>query len=136
MRGRPPHSMRRSRCGAVACPGDCNELSYPPHMSLKRVLGLVLLLIAAVAGLVAWLNFRGEEDIPAASAPFAATHAQIERGRYLACAGNCIACHTARGGEAYAGGLGVRTPFGTVYSSNITPDSKTGIGTWNAGHFW
>jgi mono/diheme cytochrome c family protein len=47
-----------------------------------------------------------------------------------------VACHTARGGAAYAGGLAVHTPFGTLYASNLTPDAKTGIGTWSAAHFW
>jgi mono/diheme cytochrome c family protein len=44
--------------------------------------------------------------------------------------GNCSDCHTVRGGEAFAGGLPVPTPFGTIYSSNITPDAETGIGRW------
>ena len=60
----------------------------------------------------------------------------MRRGEYLARAGNCGGCHTARGGPAYAGGLGVRTPFGTVMSSNLTPHRKTGIGTWTPAHFW
>ncbi|MDP3411947.1 MAG: cytochrome c, partial [Polaromonas sp.] len=55
---------------------------------------------------------------------------------YLARAGNCAACHTARGGQAYAGGRGIDTPFGTVFSSNLTPDEKTGIGSWTSAHFW
>ncbi|MDB5966962.1 MAG: cytochrome c, partial [Polaromonas sp.] len=61
---------------------------------------------------------------------------RIERGAYLARAGNCMTCHTARGGEPYAGGRGMDTPFGTVFSSNLTPDVKTGLGSWSAGHFW
>jgi mono/diheme cytochrome c family protein len=94
------------------------------------------LLLLGLAGLVAWLNFRDEDDILASAAAFSPTHAQIERGAYLARAGNCVACHTARGGAPYAGGRPIPTPFGTVYSSNITPDAKTGIGTWSAAHFW
>lgn len=47
-----------------------------------------------------------------------------------------MACHTARGSASYAGGLGIATPFGTVYTSNLTPDSNTGIGTWSSAHFW
>ncbi len=60
----------------------------------------------------------------------------IERGRYLALAGDCIGCHQARGGAAFAGGLAVPTVFGTIYSSNITPDRETGIGSWSADDFW
>jgi mono/diheme cytochrome c family protein len=60
----------------------------------------------------------------------------IDKGRYLIQAGNCIACHTARGGAVMAGGRAIETPFGTVYSSNLTPDPATGIGLWNAQHFW
>jgi mono/diheme cytochrome c family protein len=55
----------------------------------------------------------------------------IERGRYLTLAADCAACHTAKGGAPYAGGLPFVLPFGTIYSSNITPDKDTGIGGWN-----
>lgn len=104
-------------------------------MIVRIVLSLILL-IAICAGIVAALNFRGEAPIPDEPLAFTAAPAQIERGEYLARAGNCIGCHTARGGAPYAGGVGVRTPFGIVYSSNLTPDAKTGIGTWSADHFF
>jgi len=96
-------------------------------------LTLALVVLAAV---VAALNLRDEQSIPDAATPFSAAPTQIARGEYLARAGNCIACHTARGRAAYAGGRAIPTPFGTIYSSNITPDAETGIGTWTAGHFW
>ena len=57
--------------------------------------------------------------------------ALVKRGRDLAALGNCNDCHTIRGGKSFAGGLPVPTPFGTIYSSNITPDSDTGIGRWS-----
>ena len=60
----------------------------------------------------------------------------IERGLYLAKVGNCAACHTARGGAVYAGGKAIATPFGAVYTSNITPDVDTGIGNWSADAFY
>jgi mono/diheme cytochrome c family protein len=60
---------------------------------------------------------------------------QIERGRYLAAAGDCVGCHTKPGGKEFAGGLPVATPFGTVVSPNITPDKKTGIGLWSDNDF-
>ena len=55
----------------------------------------------------------------------------VAQGRYLAAAGNCLSCHTRSGGAPFAGGLAVETPFGTLYSTNITPDVQTGIGSWS-----
>ena len=60
----------------------------------------------------------------------------IARGAYLARAGHCAGCHTVRGGEPYAGGRAIETPFGQVFATNLTPDSGTGIGAWNADDFW
>ena len=72
--------------------------------------------------------------IPAEKVPDA--NSLAARGAYLARAGNCMGCHTTRGGTPYAGGRAIPTPFGAVYSSNLTPDAATGIGTWTAEHFW
>ncbi len=66
----------------------------------------------------------------------AADPAVIAKGEYLARAGDCIACHTAREGKTFAGGLPMKTPFGTLYTSNITPDPQTGIGTWTSDQFY
>jgi mono/diheme cytochrome c family protein len=60
----------------------------------------------------------------------------LQHGAYLAKVGNCAACHTARGGQSYAGGKAISTPFGTVYTSNITPDPASGIGLWTADAFY
>jgi len=70
-----------------------------------------------------------------ASAASAADQVQIERGAYLARAGDCIACHTAKNGKPFAGGYPLSTPLGKVYSTNITPDPTTGIGTWTYDDF-
>ena len=59
----------------------------------------------------------------------------VARGRYLAQAADCEACHTAEGGKPFAGGLAFETPFGTLYSPNITPDKETGIGAWTDADF-
>ena len=59
----------------------------------------------------------------------------VERGEYLAHAGDCVACHSAEGGEPFAGGLPFVTPFGTVYSTNITPHASEGIGRYNFDDF-
>lgn len=60
----------------------------------------------------------------------------IAKGKYLAQAGDCMACHTAKGGEPFAGGLYLETPFGGIASPNITPDKATGIGTWTDAQFY
>lgn len=67
--------------------------------------------------------------------PAAAEAGVVDRGRYLAAAGNCDSCHTREGGSAMTGGVAFETPFGTVYSTNITPDEETGIGGWTLEHF-
>jgi len=59
-----------------------------------------------------------------------------ERGAYLARAGNCMGCHTMRGGKPYAGGRRLNTPFGEFVTPNLTPDNDTGIGQWNEDDFW
>ena len=64
------------------------------------------------------------------------TYTTIERGRYLVNAGDCASCHTDQGGQAYAGGLAIPTPFGIIYSTNITPDRVTGIGNWSEEDFY
>ena len=68
--------------------------------------------------------------------PASLTHANlVERGAYLARAADCLVCHTAERGKAYAGGLGFKLPFGTLYSTNITPDKETGIGNYSDQDF-
>ena len=59
----------------------------------------------------------------------------VNAGKYLATAGNCVSCHTASGGAPFAGGVAFRTKFGTIYSTNITPDNETGIGRWTTEQF-
>lgn len=63
------------------------------------------------------------------------SQATLDRGRELAALGNCVTCHTSAQGKPNAGGLGIQTPFGTVYSTNITPDPQTGIGLWSQQAF-
>src|SRR6201996_9167137 len=62
--------------------------------------------------------------------------ALLAKGEYLAQAGDCLGCHTNPGRALFAGGLAMPTPFGTLYSSNITPDRETGIGTWTGDQFY
>ena len=84
-------------------------------------------LIAAPAIFQEATGLKGTKKLP---------QEMVERGAYLAKVGNCAACHTARGGEAFAGGKAIHTPFGAVYTSNITPDAATGIGRWSADAFY
>ena len=65
-----------------------------------------------------------------------AGRAALIKGEYLARVGDCIACHTVRGGKSFAGGLPMATPFGTMYTPNITPDDKDGIGKWTSDDFY
>jgi mono/diheme cytochrome c family protein len=62
--------------------------------------------------------------------------AQLSRGQYLVAAGDCMSCHLREGGEPFAGGLSLNTPFGVIYTSNITPDRETGIGAWTSDQFY
>ena len=100
---------------------------------MKRWLTLLVLLLAAAA--LWWLNVRGDDPGSGGAAGAAAGPEQVARGAYLARAGNCRDCHTPRGAAPYSGGRGIPTPFGTVYSSNLTPDLQTGIGAWSAADF-
>jgi len=61
--------------------------------------------------------------------------ALVKQGQYVAVAGDCTACHTNLGGQPFAGGLGIASPIGEIFASNITPDNKTGIGTWSFEDF-
>ena len=90
-----------------------------------------------VAGAIAAFALAWRPAIAAIGppAPQSFDPALVRRGRDLAAIGNCNDCHTVRGGKAFAGGLPVPTPFGTIFSSNITPDAETGIGRWSEAAF-
>ena len=102
-----------------------------------RVLAGLVVLGAMGAAWVMLQNRQSYEnvDVTPAAAP-AMQAAQIERGAYLAQVGNCKGCHSPRGGPAYIGGVAIETPFGSVMSSNLTPDELTGIGRWSNADFW
>jgi mono/diheme cytochrome c family protein len=65
-----------------------------------------------------------------------ANASQLRRGQYLVAVGDCVSCHLGKGGQPLAGGLGLETPFGVIYSSNITSDQQTGIGGWTTDQFY
>jgi mono/diheme cytochrome c family protein len=97
-------------------------------------------LTAALLGVLALFCTTALQAQQPAAAPAArsasAAQSQVERGRYLARAGDCIACHTVPGTRIFSGNRPMPTPFGTLYSPNITPDRTTGIGTWTAAEFY
>ncbi|HYS66120.1 MAG TPA: molybdopterin cofactor-binding domain-containing protein [Paraburkholderia sp.] len=89
---------------------------------------------AFAAGAAGWLGALtlAPQAIAPVTPPLASAFSPelVARGKLLASLGNCAVCHTARNGVPNAGGKPLDTPFGTVYSTNITPDAQTGIGTW------
>jgi mono/diheme cytochrome c family protein len=112
----------------------------------RLIIGVV---VALVVVLVAWtvyvrLGDRHAEMIGAVATRIAALDPTagkdpVTRGRYLALVGDCAGCHNARGAtreDDFSGGVVVPTVFGRIYTSNITPDSETGIGQWSADDFW
>ena len=100
---------------------------------MKRALGIFTVLIV-IGVAAAWFVLRESAREPGA-APTGEL-SQVVRGEYLARVGDCYACHTVRGGQLYAGGLEMPTPFGELYTTNITPDPETGIGKWTSEDFW
>jgi thiosulfate dehydrogenase len=104
-------------------------------MQRSQVAGLAVVCTLAVGYLVYQLAVSPPAVPPADNIRLARQQDQIRQGEYLAHLGDCVACHTAPNGKAMAGGLAMQTPFGTLYSTNITPDSKNGIGGYTFGQF-
>ena len=104
-------------------------------MRATRVILLAIVVLVLGAGVVFALAWRSElEPIPDGTEQ-EFSQQSIDRGAQLAAVGNCIACHTVPGEKSFAGGLALPTPFGTIHSTNITPDPETGIGTWSEEAF-
>ncbi|MFZ6675763.1 c-type cytochrome [Undibacterium sp. Xuan67W] len=110
---------------------------------MKRIFASLLSMLALIASGIFWYGNQLGSPLPADMGKTAGTTEQaadqsdqIARGAYLARAGNCMGCHTTRGGAAYAGGRLIASEFGDFASPNITPDKKTGIGNWTFGDFW
>ena len=128
----------------AASQGEASPAALPPSRPLaeppknapwpkslgwwSRTAALLTGAVGLVAALAGW---RAEIAPVQLSNPSVFNAATIERGRQLAAAGDCVVCHTAPGGASYAGGRAMDTPFGTVYTRNITPDAQTGIGRWS-----
>jgi mono/diheme cytochrome c family protein len=99
---------------------------------IALIVALIIIVILSAGFLTAW-----KPAIDAVSPPQAASFDAnlVRQGAELAAIGNCITCHTATGSKALAGGRAFATPFGAVYSTNITPDPDTGIGRWSEAAF-
>jgi mono/diheme cytochrome c family protein len=117
----------------------------------RRILGSVVAILAVVLLVGVWI-IRGPGPMAFGTGPNVdladykganptgvpaklAQASLVERGAYLARAADCMVCHTTQGGKEYAGGLGFKLPFGTLYSTNITPDKETGIGNYSDQDF-
>jgi len=98
----------------------------------RRLIAIAALIVLGALALGLFLELPWERG-PARRVPGSP---DVKLGEYLVRAGNCYSCHTAHGGQPYAGGRAIATPYGTLYSSNITPDPETGLGKWSADDFW
>ena len=102
-------------------------------MSKKKIAGIIILMIVAVLAFFTWEeNRKPTTEKQTVNAP----KEVIEKGRYLSKVGDCASCHTAENGAMLAGGYEMKTPFGILYSSNITPSADFGIGRWTADDFY
>jgi mono/diheme cytochrome c family protein len=100
----------------------------------RVLVAITVLFFAMMAGL---LGYHAYLNRPIAhGAALGVTTTVINKGEYLARAGDCVACHTLPGGKDFAGGRAMPTPFGDLYVPNITPDDETGIGKWTADDFY
>ena len=122
-------------------------------MSARRVLlrtfGILVVLVVVLGGFIACSLHHVVTLPPEPAAPPGARElltapiddsvadaSQLRRGQYLVRVGDCLSCHQVAGGQPFAGGLGLNTPFGVIYSANITPDRNTGIGAWTPDQFY
>ncbi len=102
----------------------------------RRHIGIILVVLVVVGAIAAFaLMWRPEIAALADGKQPPLDRVLVAHGYQLAELGNCENCHTGEGGEPYAGGLAMPTPFGTINSTNITPDHEAGIGTWSEQAF-
>lgn len=143
-------SVRAACLAAVMLVSACNdsttpkppEPGKPPQPKTSMVPSLVTSAMAADAPAAASApaTASSASSASAAAAAPATTPAApselIARGKYLTRAADCAACHTSADGAPFAGGVPLKSPFGTFYGTNITPDKTNGIGGWTAEEFY
>ncbi|WP_163847140.1 molybdopterin cofactor-binding domain-containing protein [Pseudooceanicola aestuarii] len=131
-----PFTPDRMRAGLAALDGPA---ALPAPVAAPAAKPSKLKWIAALAGAVTLgaVAIPMARPIPPQPAPLATTFSAetLERGRQVFAAGDCAVCHTAEGGPENAGGRPMETPFGTVYTTNLTPDPETGLGMWSFAAF-
>jgi mono/diheme cytochrome c family protein len=104
---------------------------------MRKAVWISVALVLVALALIWWLGAPPDRETGEAP-PVAIARGTdaVTRGRELVVVGGCESCHTARGGAPFAGGRPIPTPFGIFFSPNITPDGRTGLGTWSATDFW
>jgi len=112
-----------------------DDVSAGSRSIWRRLGGMAVALAIVGAGIFWWVVTPPRIAEGARKLPSVADPDLIARGKYIAELGDCVACHTAKGGHPMAGGLPLETPFGVLFSTNITPDRKTGIGGYSFGAF-
>lgn len=132
-------ALRIPDAAPAAAPAPEAARSVPPEAPWPRrkplwatVVALLTGAVGATLGLAGWRPAIA--PVPQVNTGIY-TAATVERGRQLAAAGACAVCHTTAGGITNAGGRALPTPFGMVYSTNLTPDAETGLGAWSFGAF-
>ena len=104
-------------------------------MTGRRFITAIFVVVAGIAVIGALLVWKPKIDPIDLPKTAVLNSGLVTKGSELAAIGNCAVCHTASGGKAFAGSRALPTPFGTIYSSNITPDAETGIGRWSEEAF-
>lgn len=104
-------------------------------MTLGKIVSAILVIVVVCIVVGALLVWKPQIDPVETENASAFNSGLVAKGAELAAIGNCADCHTAPGGKSYAGSRALPTPFGTIYTSNITPDSETGIGNWSEEAF-
>lgn len=106
------------------------QIARPTGADMKRIS------VAGLAGCVAGCAAIAAVDAPSLLRADQSSFTQIQYGKQLVVAGDCEGCHTRKGGPKFGGGRPLKTPFGTIYTPNITPDAETGIGSWTDDQFY
>ena len=118
--------------------------SHPILWSLAAILGIGVIVVGYIVLGPSPTDFAGGKSVslsayrdadPTGVAGELKSASLLERGEYLTHAADCVVCHTADGGTPFAGGRAFVLPFGTIYSTNITPDAETGIGSYTDANF-
>jgi mono/diheme cytochrome c family protein len=115
-------------CAESSSPAENRYVSHPHSLFPNLAAPLLALTLASTAPTSSLMAAQ-------TTAPASHDDSLVARGKYVATLGDCMACHTAKGGRPYAGGAALKSALGILYGPNITPDDATGIGTWSKSDF-